>query len=227
MSVIENLAAEWSVIFDQFVENEEKKHGIPSSEWRVSKKTKTAKNPDGESLAWWKDNGLKQVETYIEWMKQSDWKIATLPDGKPAIEWEATVFFGGVPVLLFIDCVYESPNGEWIIVDYKSGASSPIGFEQLGLYASAIERAYGKRPKFGAFYSTRKGTLIEMVSLDPWGMDYFDYMFKGMTAQQEQGYYLPNVGMSCNMCGVKSNCIAWGYEPSKNFPFHQSTITTR
>lgn len=219
MSVIENLAAEWSAVFDEAVATDEQKSGIPSDAWRISKKTKTKANPDGENLAWWKDNGLKQVEAYIEWMKRSGWKIATLPDGKPAIEWGATVNFGGIPIVLYIDAVYESGD-EWIIVDYKSGASTPIGFEQLGLYASALERAYGKRPKFGAFYSTRKAAIDELRPLEEWGMDYFDYLFAGMAKQQETGFYLPNVGMACNMCGVKAQCVAWGSDASKNFPFH-------
>ena len=47
----------------------------------------------------------------------------------------------------------------------------PTGKKQLALYASSIEKAYGVRPKWGAFYMSRKGELSDLVDLEPWGID--------------------------------------------------------
>lgn len=214
-------AALFIEIVDATVAREERLTGIPCSEFRVPSRSKTKARPNGEDVDWWKEEGLKQIDGYIKWMGSHDWKIATLPNGKPAIEWEAEVWFGGVAVKLVIDAVYEMPNGDLIVVDYKTGAKPPIGFEQLGLYASAIEKAYGIRPRFGAFYSTRKGELEDVVELDPWDIDYFNYLFRAMAAQQETGMYIPNLGFGCAGCGVKSQCVAWGSDLSKSFPLHQ------
>lgn len=224
---LNDLTEEWIKTWNEVVSKEEELSGVHADNWRVSKKTKTKANPDGEDLTWWRDNGIKQVEAYINWFKETKemfcWDIAILPDGSPAIEWGATVFFGGMPVQFYIDAIYEDGAGELVVVDYKSGASTPIGFEQLGLYASAVEKIYGIRPKYGAFYSTRKAALEEVVELSTWSIEYFDHLFAGMQAQIQTGYFLPNVGMNCNMCGVRDACYAWGSENSKRFPIQVIT----
>jgi len=217
----EERAALFIEIMDATVAREERLTGIPCSEFRVPAKSKTKARPNGEDVDWWKTEGLKQIDSYLLWMQSHDWEIALLPNGKHAIEWEAEVTFGGIPVRLVIDAVYAMPNGDLIVVDYKTGSKPPIGFEQLGLYASALEKAYGIRPKYGAFYSTRKGELEDVVSLDPWDIDYFNYMFRAMAAQQETGTYIPNVGFGCAGCGVKAQCVAWGSELSQSFPLYQ------
>lgn len=208
-----DITAMWAETWADTVRYTEERTGVPADQWRVGGRGKS------EDLAWWQNAGLKQVEQYIEWYRKSGWKIATLPDGKPGIEWEAEVHFGGAPVRLVVDAVYDN-GSDLIVVDYKTGSKTPFGVLQLSLYASAIERAYGVRPQWGAFYMTRKGILDELVDLSHWGMDYFDYVFEAMNKQMELGYYPPSVGDHCRYCSFSPHCIAVKGEKSADFPLH-------
>ena len=157
------LAEKWLDIFNESVKVVEEQSGIPSSEWKTSGR-KTIARPDGEDLAFWQSDGLKQVEAYQKWYAQSGWKIATMPDGRPGIEWDASVHFGGTPVRFVVDVIYQVGE-DLVIVDFKTGARTPFGMIQAGLYASGIERMYNIRPKFGAFFMTRQGQLDDLFEL--------------------------------------------------------------
>jgi len=100
------LAEKWLEVFNESVRIAEEQTGIPSAEWRTSGR-KTAARPDGEDLAFWQSDGLKQVEEYQKWFAQSGWQIATMPDGRPGIEWDASVHFGGTSVRFVIDIIYQ------------------------------------------------------------------------------------------------------------------------
>lgn len=157
------------------------------------------------------------MENYIEWFSNTGWSIAVLPDGKPGIEWQGEVNFGGTPVRLVIDCVYTN-GSDLIVCDYKTGQRAPYGQEQLALYASAIERAYGERPKWGAFYMSRKGELSDLIDLSPWGMDYFDFMFSSMNEMIAMGTFPPTVGDHCSYCSFSAYCPASDGSKSHEYP---------
>lgn len=211
-----DLTEEWAQIWTKAVADTERYSEVPASEWRVAGR-RTKAQPDGETLDFWQGEGLRQVEAYVEWFEKSGWQIATLPDGKPGIEWEAEVHFGGTPVRLIVDCVYTNGT-DLIVCDYKTGQRVPYGHEQLSLYASAIERIYGVRPKWGAFYMSRKAELSDLVDLSPWGMDYFDFMFHSMNEQMRLGLYPPTVGDHCGYCSFTAYCPAVNGPKSSQYP---------
>lgn len=214
--MLTDVSEKWLEIFQRTVADVEARTDVPADQWRVGGR-RTKANPDGETLDFWQGEGLRQVEKYLEWYENTGWKIATLPDGKPGIEWQGQVQFGGTPVRLVVDCVYT--NGEdWIVCDYKTGQRVPYGHEQLALYASAIERAYGVRPKWGAFYMSRKGELSDLVDLSPWGIDYFDFMFTSMNEQMASGLFPPHVGDHCSFCSFSAYCPAVDGPKSAEFP---------
>ena len=208
-----NLTEKWLDIFNESVKVTEEQSGIPSTEWKTSGR-KTAARPDGEDLAFWQSDGLKQVEAYYNWYKQSGWQIATMPDGRPGIEWDASVHFGGTPVRFVVDAVYKVGE-DLVIVDYKTGARTPFGMIQAGLYASGIEKMYGIRPKWGAFFMTRVGQLDDLIDLSHLTVDYFDYVFGAMNASVQDGWFPPSVGENCKMCSFQDKCPAMG---SADFP---------
>jgi hypothetical protein len=217
-----DLPAIWVQEFDSSVRYNEEKTGVPVDLWR-SAGTKTKSNPFGEDLAWWQDNGLDQVNAYWDWLHSlpSNWKIATMPDGKPGIEWGVEVEFGGSLVKGFIDCIFEV-DGELVLIDFKSGKKTPFGVIQLALYACAIERAHGVRPKWGGFYMTRKAEVEELVDLKWWRMPYFDYCFSAMNNSIESGYFMPIVSDACNWaCSYQEQCVAVGGKESDKYPLHQ------
>jgi hypothetical protein len=214
--VLDNLTEQWAEVWAETIARAEDRTSVPASEWRVAGR-RTKANPDGETLDFWQSEGLRQVESYVEWFSNTGWSIATLPDGKPGIEWQSEVSFGGAPVRLVVDCVYT--NGEDLIVcDYKTGQRVPYGQEQLALYASAIERAYGVRPKWGAFYMSRKGELSDLVDLSPWGIDYFDFMFTSMNEAMALGHFPPSVGDHCSYCSFSAFCPAVDGTKSAEYP---------
>lgn len=214
--MLENLTEQWAQVWADTVAQVESRTQVPASEWRVAGR-RTKALPDGETLDHWQGEGLRQVEAYINWLSDTGWSIATLPDGKPGIEWDAEVTFGGTPVRLVIDCVYTN-GSDLIVCDYKTGQRVPYGQEQLALYASALERAYGVRPKWGAFYMTRKAELSDLIDLTPWGTDYFDFMFTAMNEQMASGLYPPTVGDHCSYCSFSAYCPATNGPKSSEFP---------
>lgn len=217
-----SLTEKWLEVFNDAVKETEDKSGIPSTEWKTAGR-KTAARPDGEDLSFWQSDGLKQVEAYQKWYESSGWQIATMPDGRPGIEWAADVHFGGTPIRFIVDAIYQVGE-DLVIVDYKTGSRTPFGAIQAGLYASGIERAYGIRPKWGAFFMTRKGELDELINLDHLTMDFYDYSFGAMNHSIQNGWFPPSVGDSCRMCSFTEQCPAMG---KSDFPLLIPTIGER
>lgn len=180
----------------------------PESEWRSAGR-KTKEWPGGQDLDYWERTGIDQVSAYTTWMDEqirAGWRIATVGD-QPAIEFEIRAKFGGVEVLGFADCMYETPD--LLLVDYKTGAKVPNTFFQLCLYAQAIERQYGVRPKLGAYFMTREGKLSAPESLDRYSDDYFDRVFSQLDqVRTSGGPFLPNIGRDCSTCDVAHACYA-------------------
>lgn len=217
-----SLTEKWLEVFNDAVKETEDKSGIPSTEWKTAGR-KTAARPDGEDLSFWQSDGLKQVEAYQKWYESSGWQIATMPDGRPGIEWAADVHFGGTPIRFIVDAIYQVGE-DLVIVDYKTGSRTPFGAIQAGLYASGIERAFGIRPKWGAFFMTRKGELDELINLDHLTMDFYDYSFGAMNHSIQNGWFPPSVGDSCRMCSFTEQCPAMG---KSDFPLLIPTIGER
>lgn len=215
----------WDTFWDGHVEAMEERTGIERAKWRIAGR-KTKDKPHGEDLDWWRAEGLRQVEEYRKWLDRSTWQIATMPDGKPGIEWEATVSFGGVPVQLIVDGIFEVNPIPWadpdpdgmVVVDYKTGSRTPPSVVQLGLYASAIERAYGFRPKWGAYLMTRSCKVEDIIDLSPWSMDFFDYHFSAMQESLMAGRFPASVGDHCNYCGFSEYCFAVNGAKSFEYP---------
>lgn len=220
------LTERWADVWSRTISRVEAASGVPCEEWRTGGR-RTKALPEGESLDFWQSEGLQQVEKYIDWYHNSGWRIATMPDGKPGIEWEAEVWFAESKVRLIVDAVYEVA-GDLVVVDYKTGSRSPsTGPIQMGLYASAIEKFYGVRPRWGAIYMSRKGALDDLMDLSPWGIDFFEYQFGAMQAYIDTGFFPPNVGDHCGYCSFTEYCAAVGGSKSSEFPLQIHTKGNR
>jgi len=226
MLTSEERATAWPEILDAQVAEDEERSGTRRTDWKVGGRASKA-NPNREDLAFWREEGLRQGEAYVKWLSDTGWRIATMPDGKPGIEWEATVWFGGKPCRLVIDAIYEVGD-DWVIVDYKSGSKTPGSTLQLALYASALEQVVGRRPKWGAFLMTRKMELTPLTDLSAWGGAFIDYQFEAMEAAMETGYFPPVVGDHCEYrCSVRDYCIAVKGSKSADVPLHIPTKENR
>lgn len=196
----------WVDTLQRQVKDLEERTNVSSSLWKTAgRKTKT--NPNGEDLAFWQEEGLRQAIEYHDWLKGCGWEIAVMPDGKPGIEWEGIVDFGGKPVKFIIDLVLKFGDS-LVVTDFKTGKRTPYGCEQLALYASAVEKLHGVRPRFGAFFMTRSGELGDLIELEHWGIDYFEYQFTAVNSFIDSGFFPPNVAEHCGWCSQADNCDA-------------------
>lgn len=203
--------------FDAFVENQIAESGIPMDQWRVAGRA-TKEKPNKEDFNWWRFEGARQAQEYKTWLRLSDWKIF-VNEGKGMAEFETTATFGGMEVKGFADALMVSPDGELVIVDFKSGTRVPSNKFQLGLYTAAIERALNIPVSKGAYMMTRKTEMTDLFDLSRFTPRYFDNVFSMAKIALENDVYIPNPGDACNMCDVSDYCysvggaLAWMYDP--------------
>jgi RecB family exonuclease len=162
---------------------------------------------------WWLANGHTMVDNWVEWRKRTGWEFWTTPTGKPGIELELNIVLpGDIPVKLFIDRVFVMPSGELAILDIKTGRK-PENEEQLGLYATGIELAFGRqyRPAWGYFWDGQKGDHGEPMDLSRWTPGLIAALYEEAIAGINAGSFLPKPANACkNWCSVARYCHVVG-----------------
>lgn len=183
----------------------------PNATWRAGGR-KSAANPNGEDAAWWKVDGERQVRAYADWRfgNQNTWGLWRTEAGVTAIELGVDpVFTGDVQLKGYIDRVFEvKPGGDLVVVDLKSGSREPSSPLQLAVYAVAMEKQYGVRPKYGAYFMTRKASMGQAFDLTPYTEQMLSYQFRGFRKAVESKIFVPHVTMMCSSCGVRDACYA-------------------
>jgi putative RecB family exonuclease len=164
--------------------------------------------PEKENRAWWEHHGPPMIRSWIEWQKVTPWQLWQTPAGEWAIELELEVQFGGGPIKLAIDRVYEWA-GNLIVVDIKSGRE-PINQFQLGQYAAAIEQELGVRPGYGSYWMARTGESTVAHPLAQYSQSYIDATFRKFRIAKEHGLFMPHPSNLCGSCGVREFCTAKG-----------------
>ena len=186
---------------------------IPSADWIAA----GFRPPQNRS--YWEKNGPQMVSNWLSWRERTGWKVAWIGD-MPIIEYDldVTMEIGGVErsVLGAPDRIFELPNKELVIVDIKSGSTTPSSPAQQGLYATLLELEGHRRPKFGTFVKvgiqpkTGGGKHLTLAPLKKYDERYFEQLFTAFRSQLETGTFLPNVGDFCDRCGVRGSCYAAG-----------------
>lgn len=178
---------------------------VHQDDWRSAGRV-TAKTPNKEDGAWWYENGLLFLNAWVQWRDKYGWKIISLGD-KPAIELEIIADFNGVPVKMTIDRVMQTPTGELVVVDLKTGSRTPESDLQLGFYASGIEKVYGIRPSHGAYWMARQGEVGPILPLESYGVETIGRMVRLFDKARKSGIFIPNFS-HCKLCALKDQC-AW------------------
>jgi hypothetical protein len=180
---------------------------IPESEWRSGGRA-TKEFPNKENPDWWHKNGPKMIEAWIKW-RSNGWNILELQndDGfsQYGIELGINTVLGGAETKMFIDRVMVTPEGEVIIVDLKTGARTPTSDLQLAFYAAGVEKVFGIRPKWGAYWMARQETTSGLVDLDLMPTENVERMIKMFDTARIAGILLPNFS-NCNYCSVINHC---------------------
>jgi putative RecB family exonuclease len=193
------------------------KSGVPESEWF------TAGRGKGQGREYWEENAPTMVSNWLTWRTRVGWEIAFFEDDDeidhPMIELDLESFFrlnltlevdAETKVVGAPDRVMVLPNGELVIVDVKSGSSTPKTQMQQGLYATLLELLGHRRPRYGTFVKVKEpdGVHTTLAPLAKYDERFFTQMFGAFRAQLETGMFLPNVGDNCRTCGVQAACYA-------------------
>lgn len=198
----------WRAAWEKEIREQETSSGIPASSWRAAGR-KTKEKPNGESVEFWAEEGLRQVTSYAEWLTSNpDWQIASGPSGEPLVEFSLSGWVGDVFVKGFADAVFAAPM--LIQVDYKTGTRPQAGPQQLALYSVLMEGLGMEAPEWGAFFNTRKGELSPVENLTHWDRAWWEKQFARLIAGKTHEIYLPSIGDHCRSCGVSRFCYAVG-----------------
>jgi len=203
----------WREAFDKQIEEVQTRTNTTPYEWRTGGRA-TKEYPNKEDGNWWDENGEKMFYDFINAWQESQLEIWVSPEGVPGIEIGFNQYFGDVLIKAFADLIAVLPTGELIVVDFKTGKSTPDSAMQLGVYACLMEMQFGTRPTRGYFYSARSAKFEEAEGLNRWTIPVLTELFAQFARGLEAEVYLPNIGMSCSTCGVKDYCYAVGGELS-------------
>jgi hypothetical protein len=179
--------------------------GIDLTSARIGGRS-TKANPNKEDINFWQSSGPMWVEQYIAWRKaNTNWKIWTTPDNRPAIELELIPVVADVPIKMVIDRVFEV-NGQLVIVDLKTSQNTPTSTLQLGFYKLGLEQTFGIEIKWGNYYMSRGSNTVEMVDLSEYTYDKMEFLVKGFDKARKAGIFLPNTNACQYMCGLTQHC---------------------
>lgn len=201
----------WADTFNSLKKSQITDKGFTDTDVRAGGRA-TKAHPNKEDEAWWHEHGPAMVEAWVKWRDESGYMIAELTPGVPAIEVAVKTMISGLEVQMHIDRVMFMPSSDgtisrdnFVIVDLKSGKNPPKSDLQLGLYAAGLEKTLGWRPRWGAYWMAREGTLGYLVDLDQYPTVIIEDMMAQFKTARENKVFLPNMS-HCPMCSVKEHC---------------------
>lgn len=171
---------------------------------------KTAEKPQAEDVEWFRNVGIpNSLNAYLAWrLSTPEFIIADVPGFGPGIEVPFNYYVDGQLVHGYIDRVFTTADGGYYPLDIKSGLK-PKTTEQLGLYATALERGLGWRIDYGFYlYGLKSGEakLTPALSLAGWDDAKLSRIYLGANKLIELELYIPNPGDACFNCGVSDHC---------------------
>lgn len=142
------------------------------------------------------------VARWITWRQETRWETV-------AVELECNFTLpGDIPVKAFIDNVSRLNNGNYVVVDVKTGRT-PDSPGQLGLYRCALAAVKGIDVQWGFFWDAKKGTHGNPLSLTTYTPEYMADLFEQTIAGHNAGVFLPKPQNNCAAwCGVARFCKA-------------------
>jgi DNA helicase-2/ATP-dependent DNA helicase PcrA len=105
-----------------------------------------------------RENARDMVRTYLRWLEAN-------PNRPVAVEKKFSLEIGGVPFNGLIDRVEKTPEGEYEIVDFKTGrayktAKTLREDPQVNIYALAVEKLYGKLPARASLFYLKEDKMV-------------------------------------------------------------------
>jgi CRISPR/Cas system-associated exonuclease Cas4 (RecB family) len=165
-----------------------------------------------EDVAWWEREGPLMIDRWYAWLEREGIKIASTPDGRPAVELNCVADLGrNVLARSVIDRVCVAADGSFGIVDLKSGASKPDNDLQLAIAKVCYEVKYdcAGAIKWGAYVKLRQHRQY-LIDMRRWTIPLVrNILLEGAKLAPVQAFP-PNLGYHCKWCPVSKYCAAYG-----------------
>jgi len=148
------------------------------------------------------------LESYQKWSSSN-------PNEIVALELPFTTYIGGFKINGFIDRVEKTPEGEYVVIDYKTGGKKKKvdapNSPQLNLYALALKENpdYGKLPIKAIFFFVEKpeGEQLIEYDVDPEKIQEVKSILEGYVAAiQEKKFDATPEMFTCKFCEYSDIC---------------------
>lgn len=150
-----------------------------------------------EDMSWWYGEGWWMLHRWSKFL-DSGWSIY-----EDFVEKHYEIPVGNTKVRMAIDRVLVDYDGNKVLVDIKTGASSQRHPLQLAVYAWALNKEGVSIDKAG-FWDARTGH-ISTWNLEHLSSDRIEEMFITFDKARKSDIFLPNLN-NCGRCGVLSYC---------------------
>ena len=185
-----NLDEMWNDVWFKQVKEDEALHGDMNT-WEFRSR---------EDMSWWYGEGLWMFERWTQFMHpDKGWSVYS-----DYVEKQYEVSIEGTNVKLAIDRVLTDYDGNRVLVDIKTGASSQKHPLQLAVYAWALAKVDSLLVDKAGFWDARTGH-ISLWDLDHLQPDRVEDILTNFDKMRKTEIFLPNMN-SCGRCGVLSYC---------------------
>ena len=144
------------------------------------------------------------IQTYLKWISEN-------PNKAIDVEKRFKIEINGVPVTGSIDRVEKTPDGEYEVIDFKTGGvyetkNTIKENTQMNVYALAVGSLYGKLPEKTSLFYLREGKILE----NPIKTDNLEQVKSNLenitkSILNEEFEAKPEKG-ACYNCGFRSIC---------------------
>lgn len=106
-----------------------------------------------------KEKAKEMVKTYLKWIEQN-------PNSPMGVEQRFTIEIGGIPFNGAVDRIEKTPDGEFEVVDFKTGAvyenSKSIKDDpQMNIYALGTQKLHNKLPKKASLFYLKHDKMVQ------------------------------------------------------------------
>ncbi len=173
---------------------------ILEKEWNSNVyETKTKEKQDYELAK-------KMVLTFLDWAKNN-------PNKPIDVEKNFKITIGDIPFYGFIDRIEVTPEGEYEVIDFKTGhdyenKKSIREDFQMNIYALGVEKIYGKLPKKASLFYIKKEKVIQ-YEIDAKQVESVKSVIEEKVQQILKEEFEPTPAYkTCNWCDYQPICDA-------------------
>lgn len=177
----------WNKVWFDQVKEDEELHGDMNT-WQYAKR---------EDMSWWYGEGIWMLEKWVKF-RNNGWNVY-----EDFIEKQYEIPIEDTIVKMAIDRVMTDFDGNRVLIDIKTGASSQRHPLQLAVYAWALGK-HGITVDRAGFWDARTGTVSQ------WNLEFLhaeriEDMLNTFDIARKNSVFLPNLS-NCGRCGVISSC---------------------